>query len=368
MFRKIKINFKREKNMTLLNKIITRYMLIATVILSSGYIVKLHGAECFPEVVKTNGVKDFLALQWGLSAREGRRSNFRGPELSCMEDRCTVYLNGNGLSFFGVYDGHGGTNAAGYAKEHLHKNFFKAQDETTGERLEYAFLKTDEDFLADSQFKKDYSGTTAVVAVIDANEKKLYIANAGDSRAMLIRNGKVLLATEDREPKDEEKKRIKSAGGRVSGGKIWSLLENSVLLNTIGNRHFKKDGKVIMLKPDIYEENMENGDILILASDGVWDIMKAGKAAKFVRKKFDENKIDEEDLTEKQILKEGAEREEEVKYEESNNEQAKLVARALCNEAYERGSTDNISVLIVKVVSLLRAGADELLKGKEKKI
>ena len=351
MFRKIKINFKRGKNMTLLNKIITRYMLIATVILSSGYIVKLHGAEDFPEVVKQlDGVKDFLALQWGLSAREGRRSNFRGPELSCMEDRCTVYLNGNGLSFFGVYDGHGGTNAAGYAKEHLPKIFFKAVNKTVGERLEYAFLKTDEDFLVDSQFKKDYSGTTAVVAVIDANEKKLYIAKAGDSRAMLIRNGKVLLATKDHEPKDEEeKKRIAKAGGRVSGGKIWPLFENLALLHTIGNRRFKGSG--VMLKPDIYEKDMKNGDILILVSDGVWDVMKDEEVAVFVHEINKGNLCLPTQNTGKEIV------------EETGDNQVRLVARALRDKAYAKKSTDNISVLIVNLTKINEQKA-ELKKKK----
>ncbi len=365
MFRKIKINFKRGKNMTLLNKIITRYMLIATVILSSGYIVKLHGAECFPEIVKLDGVKDFLALQWGLSVREGRRMDYRAQtkESNFMEDRHIAQTIG-GLSFFGVYDGHGGIAAADYARENLYKNFLKAQGETTGQRLKNAFLKTDKDFL---ELEKN-SGTTAVVAVIDAIKKKLYIANAGDSRAMLIHNGQVSV-TKDHKPEEEEKERIERAGGFVAEGKIWVNHYYLAVSRAIGDSDFKGSG--VISDPDIYESSFDKDDVLILACDGLWDVMLNEEVADFVYKQFNKNKIDEE--TKEQILKEGAEREEEVKYEESNNEQAKLVARALCNEAYKRGSTDNISVLIVKVVSLLRAGADELskaaesLKGKLKK-
>ena len=369
MFRKIKINFKRGKNMTLLNKIITRYMLIATVILSSGYIVKLYGAEDFPEVVKTNGAKDFLALQWGLSVREGRRMDYRAQtkESNFMEDRHTAQTIGR-FSFFGVYDGHGGIAAADYAKKYLAENFFKAQG-TIKKRLFRAFLKTDKDFLEDPQFKEDDSGTTAVVAVIDAIKKELYIANAGDSRAMLICNGQVSMVTKDHKP-EEEKERIEEAGGYVSGGQASNFSGGNLAVSrAIGDRNFKDFG--VIPNPEVYERFFGKDDVLILACDGLFDVMRNEEVAKFVYEQFNKNKIDEEDLTEEQVLKEGAEREEEV--EEAGDEQIKLIARKLRDEAYAKGSMDNISVLIVKFGSLLRAGSNELskaaesLKGKLKK-
>ena len=59
------------------------------------------------------------------------------------------------------------------------------------------------------------SGCTAVVAIINPQEQ-LFIANAGESRAVLIEDGKPLAMSVDHKPsRDSEMKRIVRAGGEV---------------------------------------------------------------------------------------------------------------------------------------------------------
>ena len=59
------------------------------------------------------------------------------------------------------------------------------------------------------------SGCTAVVALLRGNE--LYVANAGDSRCVLCRNGKAIDMSVDHKPEDEiERNRINKAGGRIT--------------------------------------------------------------------------------------------------------------------------------------------------------
>ena len=59
------------------------------------------------------------------------------------------------------------------------------------------------------------SGCTAVVAMLRDNE--LYVANAGDSRCVLCRDGKALDMSVDHKPEDAiEKDRIEKAGGRIT--------------------------------------------------------------------------------------------------------------------------------------------------------
>lgn len=59
------------------------------------------------------------------------------------------------------------------------------------------------------------SGSTAVLAMI--KNKKLYVANAGDSRCILSRGGKAIDMSVDHKPEDEvEKNRIEAAGGKVT--------------------------------------------------------------------------------------------------------------------------------------------------------
>lgn len=64
-----------------------------------------------------------------------------------------------------------------------------------------------------------------MVAVVKGNE--LWVANAGDSRAVLCRGGQALALSEDHKPQSEtERNRITAAGGFVSdvGGVSRSAL------------------------------------------------------------------------------------------------------------------------------------------------
>ncbi len=106
----------------------------------------------------------------------------------------------------------------------------------------------------------------------------------------------------------------------------------------IGDRYVKNSG--VIPTPDFYENNMQKGDILILACDGVWDVMNNEEVAAFVDEKF--NKPNKEQMhsstqnTGEEIV------------EEAGDNLIKQVARELRDKAYDKGSSDNISVLIVK--------------------
>lgn len=59
------------------------------------------------------------------------------------------------------------------------------------------------------------SGCTAVVALLVGSQ--LYVANAGDSRCVLCRDGQAVELSFDHKPEDEpERERIQNAGGRVT--------------------------------------------------------------------------------------------------------------------------------------------------------
>jgi serine/threonine protein phosphatase PrpC len=65
------------------------------------------------------------------------------------------------------------------------------------------------------------TGCTANVCIIDENEKKIYCANAGDSRAVLCKNGIAYPLSEDHKPDlESEKARIYKADGWVSEGRV----------------------------------------------------------------------------------------------------------------------------------------------------
>lgn len=78
--------------------------------------------------------------------------------------------------------------------------------------------------LFDPRTKEDcdiamYTGCTACVAVIEGD--KIYVANAGDSRAVLCKNGVAYPLSIDHKPDlDSEKNRIYKAEGWVTDGRV----------------------------------------------------------------------------------------------------------------------------------------------------
>lgn len=122
------------------------------------------------------------------------------------------------LSFFGVFDGHGGQEASLFVSEHLlsnivHSPYFK-QKSLCAAAVKEAFLKTDSDFLLKAQAEEIFSGTTAIVAFLQG--EKLLVANCGDSRAVLCRQGKAIALSEDHKPsRPDERHRIETAGGLI---------------------------------------------------------------------------------------------------------------------------------------------------------
>ncbi|AQK59376.1 putative protein phosphatase 2C 76 [Zea mays] len=153
-------------------------------------------------------------------------SSFRGKRAT-MEDFYDVKLteiDGQAVSLFGVFDGHGGSRAAEYLREHLFDNLLKHPDFLTDTKLAISetYQKTDTDFLESeaSAFRDD--GSTASTALLVGDH--LYVANVGDSRAVISKAGKAMALSEDHKPnRIDERKRIENAGGIV----IWADCKNA---------------------------------------------------------------------------------------------------------------------------------------------
>jgi protein phosphatase 2C family protein 2/3 len=129
-------------------------------------------------------------------------------------------------AFFGVYDGHGGSTVAKFAGKHVHKRLLAEEayrEKRYDEAMKRAFLGTDEDLLADPAHTRDPSGCTAVAALV-THDKKIYVANAGDSRSVISIKGEVKPLSFDHKPSnDTERARIVGAGGYIEYGRVNGL-------------------------------------------------------------------------------------------------------------------------------------------------
>ena len=216
--------------------------------------------------------------------------------------------------FFGVYDGHGGKGCSLYLKENLHKNI----KEFSPKGLKQAIEITEEKFkieeaLSESGGILDSSGSCGCMAMIKNN--KCIIANVGDSRLILFKNGKVSFATEDHKPGTEsEKRRIQLAGGTVyqtptifglyqNGKKIeipWRVLPGRLSVSRTFGDIEAKDEKfggmagVVVAAPDITELVLDDEyNFMVIGCDGIFDVLSNEEILECLKIVLKEKKIED---------------------------------------------------------------------------
>jgi protein phosphatase 1G len=135
------------------------------------------------------------------------------------------------------------------------------------------------------------SGCTAVVALLAG--RNLYVANAGDSRCVVCRGGKVVEMSFDHKPEDEiEFQRIRKAGGRVTlDGRVNGGLNLSRAIGDHGykmNHELAPDAQMISAMPDLKVIELEpEDDFMVLACDGIWNYMSNEEVVGFVKQRID---------------------------------------------------------------------------------
>lgn len=111
------------------------------------------------------------------------------------------------MSFYGVFDGHGGTTAACYCVANFH-NFLSQNcklSKRTDEALRETFLVTDKHYAEKAAQQNFTAGTCALCAVYKIKEKKLFIGWVGDSEALLVKKGRLWQIVQKHSPAFEVK-------------------------------------------------------------------------------------------------------------------------------------------------------------------
>lgn len=194
------------------------------------------------------------------------------------------------LSFFGVYDGHGGDKVALFAGENVHQIIARQEAFKKGDleqALKDGFLATDRAILNDPRYEEEVSGCTASVGIISS--KKIYVGNAGDSRTVLGVKGRAKPLSFDHKPQNEgEKARICAAGGFVDFGRVNG---NLALSRALGDFEFKKtpelspEQQIVTAFPDVtIHEISPDDEFLVVACDGIWDCQSSQAVVEFVRR------------------------------------------------------------------------------------
>ena len=96
-------------------------------------------------------------------------------------------LGGEQVSLYGVFDGHGGSQAAQYCKDHVGKALVNAVEfpNEPKKALTKAILSVDKAYLSEAMKHNRDDGTTLIVTMV--TKDTITCANVGDSRAVLVK-------------------------------------------------------------------------------------------------------------------------------------------------------------------------------------
>lgn len=254
-----------------------------------------------PDMQVTTEVGAFRSdtVVWVASGMRGWRPQMEDSHVAVMLDP-TVFQD---AALFAVLDGHGGWEVSELASKLLAKEVNscgRAQTSKKGdggpapsleEALRKALPNLDAKIRAGSfglgrvfpvvLHPFAATGSTACVAAVDFESREVLVANIGDSRAVLVRNGKAVALSEDHKPENpEERARIRAAGGQVvKVGPCHRVDGNLNLSRALGDFNLKANFSLPAEKqkvsafPDFTRTPFNGGpeEVLVVACDGLFE-------------------------------------------------------------------------------------------------
>ncbi|KAL0396982.1 UNVERIFIED_CONTAM: protein phosphatase 2C 16 [Sesamum calycinum] len=268
--------------------------------------------------------------------------------------------------FFGVYDGHGGSQVANYCRDRVHLALVEELNNCNNDMMKgtaldtrqvqwekvftSCFAKVDEEVGGNvSTFEPiapETVGSTAVVAVVSSSH--IIVGNCGDSRAVLYRGKEAIALSIDHKPnREDEYARIEHLEARSYNGmdtvfsaflQCRGLLLSCFLINAFYLLWLPCDRYLkpwIIPEPEVmFVPRAREDECLVLASDGLWDVMTNEEVCEVARKRI---LIWHKKNGTNPLANRG----------QGVDPAAQAAAEYLSNLAIQRGSKDNISIIVV---------------------
>lgn len=250
----------------------------------------------------------------GMAETRGHRSS--------MEDEMIVSASADPI-VVAVCDGHGGATVARWLRDHLAPIVVQHVQECVDVRraLREAFSAAHDALVAaHSAEQVENTGSTVCLLLVLPQTQQYYVANCGDSRAVAVRLASDASVPTERISEDHkpdllrEQQRIAAHGGivtRFTG--IARLNGNLSVSRSFGDTAYRSTG--MTETPDVYGPFTAR-DVVVLACDGLYDVLTDDDVGDTVRQLHDRPEED--------------------------------VARQLRDTAFARNSRDNISVMVVR--------------------
>mmetsp|Transcript_7545 Transcript_7545/g.22035 ORF Transcript_7545/g.22035 Transcript_7545/m.22035 type:complete len:886 (+) Transcript_7545:233-2890(+) len=170
------------------------------------------------------------------------------------------------------------------------------------------------------------AGTTCSMLALDETSSELTVLNCGDSRTLVVSSqGQLKFETLDHTPQSEEARLVQGIRDGLDYSmpqcrlSRWSLRVGDyeyAVGRSLEGRFATSKG--IVSDPDVTKRLVQEGQILISATDGLWNVMDSNEVAIDLCKMRTKNKMSAHDA-----------------------------ARALCSMALRKGTSDNVSAVVV---------------------
>lgn len=204
-----------------------------------------------------------------------------------------------------VADGMGGHRAGDYASrlcvETMVQSLEKSAHKTPVSLFEEAVTAANKAVFEESASHVEYEGMGTTVVACTLEENTLYITNIGDSRLYLIRDG-IEQITDDHSLVEEMVKQ-----GNITESEARIHPQKNIITRALGINE--------EVQADFFEIDVEQGDVIMLCSDGL------------------SNMIEDEDM----------------EYIVKNSDTLQTAAESLVARANENGGNDNITVVLAEV-------------------
>lgn len=214
-----------------------------------------------------------------------------GPQRKTNEDRMitiipedTQVLSQKGALFI-VADGLGGHTKGDVASElavnAVRDFYYQEANADNGASLQAAMKHANtlvyQGNIAQSiQDEEKMMGTTCVAAVLSGDT--VYVANVGDSRTYIIRNGQVLQISLDHTPQAEQLR-----AGTITEEQAQAMANNQIT---------RCIGIHTELEVDLFQEPVQQGDILVLCTDGLNKAVSDAEIRSIVEQYTPEESVD----------------------------------------------------------------------------
>lgn len=240
------------------------------------------------------------------------------------EDEVDIVIN-NKVNYFGLFDGHGGNDVSKYLKKHL-KNYFIGEEikaEIGKSKSCDKYISKVFDFvqnkLTDYHLPSKATGSTALLSMFYTcnSHKMVKVINLGDCRAVACNLDNIAIPlTKDHKPTSyDEFKRITQMGGKILHEKNDDPRINGLAVSrSFGDLDSKPH---VSHSPEMYDYDTRKFKFVIMGCDGIWDVMSNQDAVDLV-------------LSEMEI-------------------KTKNIAAKLTQYAFDKGSQDNLTCIIVYI-------------------